>query len=121
MISKDMFAEIALPYLREQTQWLDKSMYHLDGVDAIKHLDSVLSLENLNALQWTPGAGQPDGGDETWDFIYEKALDHEKSIYALVAPWNIPRFVKKFGKKGVYIVTMAKDQAMADAIVAGKY
>lgn len=118
MISQGMFKEFALPYLKEQADWLDKSMYHLDGVDAIKHLDAVLSIDSLDALQWTPGAGQADGGDEVWDFIYEKALNRGKRIYALVAPQNIPRFVKRFGYKGVYIVTAAKDQAMADEMAA---
>lgn len=118
MLSTDMFDEFALPYLKEQADWLDKSMYHLDGVDAVKHLDSVLGIENLNALQWTPGAGQPDGADECWDFIYEKALNAGKCIYVLAAPQNIPRFVKKFGYKGVYLVTMARDEEMAEQLVS---
>lgn len=121
MFSKDMFDEFALPYLDAQTKWLDKSMYHLDGVDALKHLDSVLSLEHLDALEWTPGAGQPDGGDEVWDYVYEKTLNSGKQIYALVAPENIKRFVKKFGHKGVFIMTSAKDEAQADAMASGKY
>jgi len=118
--SKDMFDEFALPYLKEQVEWLDKSMYHLDGADAVKHLDSVLSMEKLNALQWTPGAGEADGGDEKWDFIYEKALLKGKSIYALVAPENVERFVKRFGHKGVYISTRADNEEMAEMLVSLK-
>lgn len=121
MFSKDMFDEFALPYLDEQTKWLDKSMYHLDGVDALKHLDSILSLEHLDALEWTPGAGQPDGGDEVWDYIYEKTLDKGKQIYALVAPENIKKFVKKFGHKGVFIMTSAKDEAEAETMAASRF
>lgn len=117
MIGQDMFETFALPFLREQTEWLDSSVYHLDGPDAVKHLDAVLTMDKLSALQWTPGAGNADGGDECWDFIYEKALSAGKSIYALVAPHNIPRFVKRFGHKGVLIVTAAEDKASADEIV----
>ncbi len=118
MFSAAMFDEFVLPYLAEQAKWLDKSMYHLDGTDAIKHLDSVLSIPEIKALQWTPGAGKPDGGDAEWDFIYDKALSVGKSIYALVHPANLGRFVKRYGSKGVYIVTGANDGAGAEAIVS---
>lgn len=117
MISPDLFEEFALPYLSEQADWLDKSLYHLDGVDAIKHLDKVLEIKNLNAVQWTPGAGKADGGDESWDFIYQKILDAGKNIYALVGPQNLERFIRKFGAKGVFIVTGAADEKMAQQLV----
>lgn len=118
MLSCAMFEEFALPHLTELTQKLDKSMYHLDGKDALRHLDLVLGMEELDALEWTPGAGNPDGGDECWDFVYEKALDAGKRIYALVHPKNLQRFVKRFGGRGVYIVTQAAGPEMADQLVA---
>ena len=31
----------------------------LDGPDAIRHLDSLLSLPKLSGIQWIPGAGSP--------------------------------------------------------------
>jgi len=106
-----------LPYLAEQVASLDRSLYHLDGVDALRHLDLVLSLEGLTALQWTPGSGKPDGGDECWDFIYRKALDRGKCIYALVAPSNVEGFIRRFGSRGVYILTQAEDAEAAEALV----
>ncbi len=118
MIGKDMFDDFVLPLLKEQTEYLDNCVYHLDGPDAIKHLDSVLTMPKLSALQWTPGAGNKDGGDEEWDFIYEKALNAGKSIYALVGPQNIKRFVKKFGYKGVFIITSAEDTEHAKEILS---
>jgi len=40
MISEDDFRRFAQPYLREQAQKIDFTLYHLDGVDAIRHLDA---------------------------------------------------------------------------------
>ncbi len=117
MISPAMFEEFALPHIRKQAAYLDRSMYHLDGKAAVRHLDMILDIKELNALQWTPGAGEPDGGDECWDFIYEKALNAGKSIYALVGPQNLQRFVKKFGSRGVYIVSGAANPEMGDNLV----
>ncbi len=117
MISTEMFDQFVLPFLDEQTRYLDNSLYHLDGPDAIKHLDSVLSLEKLSALQWTPGAGNEDGGDEEWDFIYEKALNAGKSIFVLSSKKNVKRIAKKFGSKGVLMMTSAQSAEEAEEIM----
>jgi 5-methyltetrahydrofolate--homocysteine methyltransferase len=117
VMSPAMYAEFVLPYLTELTEKLDRTLYHLDGEDALKHLDAVLAMPKLSALQWTSGAGRADGGDECWDFLYTKALNAGKSIYALVHPKNLARFVKRFGGKGVYIVTQADSPENADRLV----
>jgi len=57
MISEDMFRQFALPSLAHEVNGLDASVYHLDGVDAIRHLEALCSLENLDVIQWVPGAG----------------------------------------------------------------
>ncbi|MBA7547568.1 hypothetical protein ES705_39997 [subsurface metagenome] len=80
MISEDDFRRFALPYLREQCEKIDYTLYHLDGVDAIRHLDSILEIEELNAVQWTPGTGEPQGGNPRWYGLYRKILDSGKSI-----------------------------------------
>ncbi|MBP8982626.1 MAG: hypothetical protein KBG19_06290 [Bacteroidales bacterium] len=80
MISEEDFRTFSLPFLKEQCEYLDYSLYHLDGVDAIRHLDAVLELKQLNAVQWTPGVGQPQGGDPRWYDLYKKILDGGKSV-----------------------------------------
>jgi hypothetical protein len=82
MISEDDFRTFCLPFLREQTEKIDYTLYHLDGVDAIRHLDTVLELKNLNAVQWTPGYGQAQGGNAQWYDLYKKILAGGKSIMA---------------------------------------
>jgi hypothetical protein len=82
MFSEDDFRTFAQPFLREQCNKIDYTLYHLDGVDAIRHLDAILELENLNAVQWTPGVGQPQGGNACWYDLYKKILAGGKSIMA---------------------------------------
>ena len=60
----------------------------------------------------------PDGGDESWDFIYDKVLDADKQIYALVCPRHIERFVKRYGGAGEYIMAQVTSPEMADSLVA---
>ena len=47
MMSPASFRQFVQPYIRQQCQWLDYSLYHLDGVGAIRHLDALLEIEEL--------------------------------------------------------------------------
>lgn len=80
MISPEDFRTFTLPFLKEQCNKIDYTLYHLDGVDAIRHLDALLEIENLNAIQWTPGYGQPQGGSSQWYDLYKKILAGGKSV-----------------------------------------
>ena len=60
MISPAMFEEFILPDLDEACNWLDYSVYHFDGQEQIRHLDMLLSIKELNTIQWTQVAGQPE-------------------------------------------------------------
>ena len=80
MISEDNFRQFVQPFIREQAQKIDYTLYHLDGVEAIRHLDAILEIEELSAVQWTPGVGQPQGGDPKWFDLYRKILAKGKSI-----------------------------------------
>ena len=80
MLSPADYRRFVQPFIREQAQRLDFSMYHLDGVDAIRHLDAILEIEELNAIQWTPGVGQAQGGDPKWFDLYRRIRAGGKSI-----------------------------------------
>ena len=58
-IGPDMFRELFLPVIRRQTEYLDHAVYHLDGIGAFHHLDALLELPKLQAVQVLPGAGKP--------------------------------------------------------------
>lgn len=57
MISPDMFREFAIPYLQSEMRRLNGVEYHLDGPDAICHLEAVCELPEVHLIQWVPGAG----------------------------------------------------------------
>lgn len=82
MISEEDYRRFVQPYIRQQCQKLDYTLYHLDGVGAIRHLDALLEINELNAIQWTPGVGEPQGGDPKWYDLYKRILAGGKSIQA---------------------------------------
>lgn len=82
MISDDDYRRFVQPYLREQCRKIPYTLYHLDGVGAMHHLPALLEIEELNAIQWTPGVGEPQGGDPKWYDLYKKIIAGGKSIMA---------------------------------------
>ena len=59
MISPQMFNEFCFQDILSCCDYVDYSLYHLDGPDAVKHLPKILSVESLTAVQWIQGAGKP--------------------------------------------------------------
>jgi hypothetical protein len=116
MISEDDFRTFVQPYIREQTQKIDYTLYHLDGVDAQRHLDALLEIEELNAIQWTPGIGEPQGGDPRWYDLYKRILAGGKSIMAnWVALDELEPLIDNLGTEGLHINVDFKTEKDIDA------
>jgi corrinoid protein of di/trimethylamine methyltransferase len=104
MISVDDYRRFVQPFIREQCQKIDYTLYHLDGVGAMHHLDALLEMEELNAIQWTPGVGEPQGGSPKWYDLYKKILAGGKSIMACwVTLDELKPLLDNIGGEGVHI------------------
>jgi len=111
MISEDDFRRFSLPWLHEQCQKIEYTLYHLDGVDAMRHLDAILEIEELNAVQWTPGEGQPQGGDPQWYGLYRKILEKGKSVMPCWVEVNeLKPLLDNVGPKGLNILMHFKTE-----------
>jgi len=53
-------------------------MYHLDGVGQLNHLDSILEIEELDAVQWVPGDGRPS--QREWPQVLQKIRAAGKNL-----------------------------------------
>lgn len=47
MISPAMYEEFIMEELKKTTDWLDYSIYHMDGIEQVRFLDMLLSLPKL--------------------------------------------------------------------------
>ncbi len=105
MVSVEDFRRFVVPYLKEQCRYIDFTLYHLDGVDALRHLDAVLEIGELNAVQWTPGIGQPQGGDPSWYDVYRRILASGKSAMPCwVKVEELGPLLDAVGNKGLNIL-----------------
>ena len=122
MISPAQFEEFVLPHLIEQVNHLERSVYHLDGVGEIPHLDMLLDIEDLTAIQWVPGGGQLPKWDEKWFPMYQKIQAKKKN---LVLNGGFPtndlkaaeKFIKSLDPTGVYISFAVPDRDTGERLV----
>lgn len=118
MISPDMFEEFVLPDLREQTGYMDRAIYHLDGQGEIPHLDMLLSLPRLSAIQWTSGAGKAPVTDPCWFDMYRRIQAAGKGLILLeVDPAGIETLFRNVSQRGVYINASVRDPQEAREVV----
>lgn len=59
LISPEMFRRFAAPEMAAEAAHLGRAVYHMDGVGQLPHLDQLLDIPHLTAIQWQPGDGKP--------------------------------------------------------------
>lgn len=111
MISPAMFDEFMLPVLREMTGRVDYCLYHWDGPGAIPHHDHLLSLPDLDMIQWTPGAGTESTADCRWWPLYHKTVEAGKRVMIGVESADELGMLKReFGSQlKQFMITMRAD------------
>jgi hypothetical protein len=119
MFSPAMFRHFVVPALTAQCQWLDHSMFHLDGTQCLDKLDLLLAMDELDAVEWTPQAGIEGGGDPRWFDIYRRILAAGKSAQAIgVTVAQLKPLLDTVGPKGMYIMMWPRTLHEADQALA---
>ena len=117
LFSPNMFQRFVVPALTAQCNWLDHSLYHLDGTQALGHLDLLLAIESLDAIEWTPQAGIEPGGNRRWHELYRRILAAGKSVQVIdVDPLEVLPLLDAIGSKGVYLMVNCHDEREAEAL-----
>lgn len=119
MLSPASFRELVVPALTVQCEWLDYAMFHLDGTACMRHLDALLDIEALDAIEWTPEPTVPNGGNPCWYEFYRKVLAAGKSVQATgVTPDDVIPLLDAVGGKGMYIMTSFATEREAEDLYA---
>lgn len=115
MISPKMFDEYFLPFIEEQTRMVDRTIYHLDGPGAVRHLDSLLGLPRLDGIQWVPGAGAKPAVE--WIPLLKRIQDAGKLVYVSCPKGDIKRLLKELKPEGLMLATSCDSVDEADYLL----
>lgn len=102
MIGPEQFDEFFLPGLNEECDRFEATVHHLDGVGCLRHLDSLLTIESLNAVQWIWGAGHGEVVD--WIDVFKKIQAAGKGIQLYnVYPQYLDILMEQLKPEGVWL------------------
>ncbi|MCX5642482.1 MAG: hypothetical protein NTY10_04545 [Candidatus Omnitrophica bacterium] len=115
MISPEMFQEIFLPAIEKQLEFLDHAVYHVDGIEAFRHIPTLCELPRLQAIQVLPGAGKPSPLHylDTLKYIQKK----KKSLHISIAPEEVETALANLSSKGLFILTSCRTQSDAEELL----
>jgi hypothetical protein len=119
MISPRMFRDLFLPALEKQTEFLDHSVYHLDGIGAFAHVPALLELPGIQAIQALPGAGKPS------PLHYLDTLKQVqaggRNLHISIPPEEVERALSILSSKGLFIETScASEEEARDLLKAAE-
>ncbi len=115
MISPPMFEEFFVPALRLQTEFVDRTIYHLDGPGAIRHLDVLLALPELDGIQWVPGAGAASMRE--WLDLLKRIQAGGKRLQLGVRPGEVTHLLSELDPQSVILSTSCPSVDEADALM----
>lgn len=90
LIGPEHFRELAAPDLRAEAEYLDRCIYHWDGPTALCHMDDLMAIEEIDCIQWVPGAGNPPLVE--WLDLLEEVQKRGKSVMCYGSIEDVPRF-----------------------------
>jgi hypothetical protein len=102
MISPEMFEAFFLPGIADECRHADATLYHLDGPGALRHLDALLAIPELTAIQWVYGAG--NGPASKWIDVYKRCQAADKAIQIVGADvTDLDAFIEELRPEGVWL------------------
>lgn len=115
MVSPEMMRRFFLDEIIEECNWLDRSIYHLDGPNALPHLDLLLEIESLDAVQFVYGAGNEPAS--RWMPVYKRVQEAGKNLHISIDAAELETFMDALRPQGVMLSMWVGSVEEADAIL----
>jgi hypothetical protein len=116
LISKEFFNEISLPYIKKEVKHFRHNIFHLDGPAVANHVDELLKIDEIQAIQWVQGVGL-DKPIMQWVPFIKKMQDAGKSVIVDLTTQELEGFLSVMDPKGIYLSMPEKDEAVQKQIV----
>jgi hypothetical protein len=81
MIGPAEFNRLFLPDIAQQAAAVGRAVFHLDGPGAARHVEALLEIEEIRAIQFTPGSGTPSA--LAWVEMFRRIQARGRSVLAI--------------------------------------
>jgi hypothetical protein len=102
LISTPLFKQYCLPILLQEVKIMTHNIFHLDGKGVARHIDLILDVPEINAIQWTHGVGA-DQPIMQWITFIKKLQRSGKSVVVDLTPEELEEFIDVMEPKGLYL------------------
>ncbi len=116
LIGPQAFRELCLPDIVRQARTAGRAIFHLDGPDAARHIDALLAVPEIQAIQFTPGEGTPS--TLPWIDMFRKIQQAGKALYIFCPHDQITELTAQLQPQGLMLnITGAFEaQSLQDAL-----
>jgi hypothetical protein len=102
LISPDYFEEFALPALRREVETMTHNIFHLDGKGVARHLDAILSVPQVHAIQWVQGVGE-DTPILQWVPFIQDVQRRGVPVIVDLRPAELDAFIGAMDPRGLFL------------------
>ena len=100
---------------RREMVHMTHNVYHVDGKGVARHLDRILELPNLHAIQWVQGMGD-DLPIMQWVPLIKRIQAAGKSVMVDLTHDELEDFIAAVEPKGI-LLTMASENEDEELVI----
>ncbi len=101
LISRRHFEEFCLPVLQREVRTMTHNVFHVDGKGVAKHLDAILTVPEVHAIQWVQGVGD-DNPIMQWVPLIKQIQSHAPVIVDLKKT-ELEPFMAEVKPEGIFL------------------
>jgi hypothetical protein len=114
MVSPDHFVEFIFPSLADECRAMTHNIFHMDGKGVARHLDAILQLPNVQAVQWVQGVAD-DMPILQWVPLIRRIQAAGRSVVVDLQLSELEPFLAQVEPEGIYLCvgTESEEQELA--------
>ncbi|MCK5315516.1 MAG: hypothetical protein KAJ53_10350, partial [Anaerolineales bacterium] len=109
MISTAFFKEFGLPILKQEVQTMTDNIFHVDGIGVARHLETILSVAKVNAVQWVQGVGD-DYPIKQWTSLIKDLQAKGVPVIVDLSTSELNNFMDIMDPHGLFLWVATEDE-----------
>jgi len=102
LISPSFFERFGLPILKQEVKTMTHNVFHVDGRGVANHLDTILSVPEVHAIQWVQGVGD-DYPIMQWVQFIKELQAREIPVVVDLSKEDLDDFIAVMNPKGLFL------------------
>jgi hypothetical protein len=102
LISPTFFEQFGLPILQHEVKTMTHNIFHMDGKGVARHIDTILSVPEVHAVQWVQGVGD-DYPIMQWALFIKDFQARGMPVIVDLAPSELEQFIDVMDPHGLFL------------------